>query len=72
MPLRPRRLEAQRPGGTVGWVVEPGRRLGDVEQLLAEEAELVLAVLVVEGDQVGQRSQRGTVEADRGRPRCPP
>ena len=42
--------------------MEAGRGLGDVEQLLPEIAQFVAAVLVVEGDEVGERAHRGVAK----------
>ena len=63
MPLVARRGQAARPRLAVGRVVEAARRVGDVEQLLPEVAQLVVAVLVVEVDQVAQGPHRRAPKA---------
>ena len=51
-----------RQGLQVGGVVQAGGRLGEQEDLLAEPAQLLLGVGVVEGDQVGQGAHRGALQ----------
>ena len=55
--------DAARAGFAVERIVEAARRIGDVEQLLPEIAQLIVAVLIVEGDQVAERSKRGAAQA---------
>ena len=61
--MLPRPVQAQRPGRDVVRIVEAQRQLGRLEELLAEVLHLLLAVVAVEGDEVGQRPHGRVAQA---------